>query len=88
MMTYKSNTRASAHATGDWYVASLCAATDHEEEAVGSVGYCLLGSVPSETDHEEEIVGFVCCCLLGGVLSEPVCRVNVRSILQVLFDDP
>ena len=72
----------------DRYVASLCAATDNEEEVVGFMLCCLLGGVPSETDHEEEVVGFVGCCLLGSVPSELVCRVNVRSILQVLFDDP
>ena len=39
-------------------------------------------------DHDEEVVNFVSYCPLGGVPSESVCRVNVRSILQVLFDDP
>ena len=39
-------------------------------------------------DYEEEVVDFVGCCLLGGIPSKRVCRVNVRSIFQVLFDDP
>ena len=39
-------------------------------------------------DHEEEVVSFVGRCLVGGVFSELVHCVDVRSILQVLFDDP
>ena len=41
-----------------------------------------------DADDDEEVVNFVDCCLLGGVRSESVCGVNVRSVLQALFDDP
>ena len=47
-----------------------------------------VASFGAATDHEEGVVGFAARCLLGGVPSEPVCRVDVRFILRVLFDDP
>ena len=39
-------------------------------------------------DYKEEVINFVGRYLMGGVCSELVYRVNVRSVVQVRFDNP